>query len=92
MQQPRRRRLVPERQAISVGKSALATMSRVRLVAGIGARSRKIEARTPRPRDRRRLRGQLEVRELSEGGMPVGFLEGGFLSWEAEALPIERPD
>ena len=29
---------------------------------------------------------------LSEGGMPVGFLEGGFLAWEAEALPIERPD
>ena len=30
--------------------------------------------------------------KLSEGGMPVGFLEGGFLAWEAEALPIERPD
>jgi len=28
---------------------------------------------------------------LSESGMPVGFLEGGFLAWEAEALPIERP-
>ena len=25
-------------------------------------------------------------------GMAVGFLEGGFLGWEAEALPIERPD
>ena len=25
-------------------------------------------------------------------GVPVGFLEGGFLAWEAEALPIERPD
>jgi len=30
--------------------------------------------------------------KLSEGGMPLGFLEGGFLAWEAEALPIERPD
>lgn len=30
--------------------------------------------------------------KLSEGGMPIGFLEGGFLAWEAEALPIERPD
>jgi thioredoxin len=30
--------------------------------------------------------------KLTEGGMPVGFLEGGFLGWEAEALPIERPD
>ncbi|MCC6555519.1 MAG: thioredoxin [Polyangiaceae bacterium] len=29
---------------------------------------------------------------LAEGGMPVAFLEGGFLAWEAEALPIERPD
>jgi thioredoxin-like negative regulator of GroEL len=29
--------------------------------------------------------------KLSEGGMPLGFLEGGFLSWEAESLPIERP-
>jgi thioredoxin 1/putative thioredoxin len=29
--------------------------------------------------------------KLSESGMPLGFLEGGFLSWEAESLPIERP-
>ena len=29
--------------------------------------------------------------ELADGGVPVGFLEGGFLAWEAEALPIERP-
>ncbi len=30
--------------------------------------------------------------KLAADGMPVGFLEGGFLAWEAEALPIERPD
>jgi thioredoxin 1/putative thioredoxin len=30
--------------------------------------------------------------KLAEAGVPVGFLEGGFLAWEAEALPIERPD
>ncbi|WP_437638305.1 thioredoxin [Sorangium sp. So ce854] len=30
--------------------------------------------------------------KLAEDGVPVAFLEGGFLSWEAEALPIERPD
>jgi thioredoxin 1/putative thioredoxin len=30
--------------------------------------------------------------KLAEDGMPVAFLEGGFLGWEAEALPIERPD
>ena len=30
--------------------------------------------------------------KLAEGGMPVGFLEGGLLAWEAEQLPIERPD
>jgi thioredoxin 1/putative thioredoxin len=30
--------------------------------------------------------------KLAEQGMPVGFLEGGFLAWEAEGLPIERPD
>lgn len=30
--------------------------------------------------------------QLAESGMPVAFLEGGFLGWEAEALPIERPD
>lgn len=29
--------------------------------------------------------------KLSEAGMPLGFLEGGFLAWEAESLPIERP-
>ena len=29
--------------------------------------------------------------KLAEGGMPLGFLEGGFLAWEAESLPIERP-
>lgn len=27
---------------------------------------------------------------LAEQGMPVAFLEGGILSWEAEGLPIER--
>src|SRR4051812_41410379 len=30
--------------------------------------------------------------KLAASGMPVGFLEGGFLAWEAEGLPIERPD
>ena len=25
-------------------------------------------------------------------GMPVAFLEGGLLSWEAEGLPLDRPD
>lgn len=30
--------------------------------------------------------------KLAEQGMPVGFLEGGFLIWEAEGLPVERPD
>jgi len=30
--------------------------------------------------------------KLAEGGMPIAFLEGGFLAWEAEGLPIERPD
>jgi rhodanese-related sulfurtransferase len=30
--------------------------------------------------------------KLTQDGVPVGFLEGGFLAWEAEALPIERPD
>ncbi len=27
---------------------------------------------------------------LKEQGLPVAFLEGGFLAWESEALPIER--
>jgi len=32
-----------------------------------------------------------EVAErLAEQGMPVAFLEGGILAWEAEGLPIER--
>lgn len=30
--------------------------------------------------------------KLAEQGMDVAFLEGGFLGWEAEQLPIERPD
>lgn len=30
--------------------------------------------------------------KLAESGIPVGFLEGGFLAWEGEGLPIERPD
>jgi thioredoxin 1/putative thioredoxin len=28
---------------------------------------------------------------LAEQGVPVAFLEGGILAWEAEGLPIERP-
>ena len=28
--------------------------------------------------------------KLAEQGMPVAFLEGGMLAWEAEGLPIER--
>ena len=28
---------------------------------------------------------------LAEQGVPVAFVEGGFLAWEAEGLPIERP-
>jgi thioredoxin 1/putative thioredoxin len=30
--------------------------------------------------------------KLAQGGVPVGFLEGGFLAWEADQLPVERPD
>jgi thioredoxin 1/putative thioredoxin len=30
--------------------------------------------------------------KLAELGVPVGFLEGGLLAWEAEGLPVERPD
>jgi len=32
------------------------------------------------------------AQKLTESGMPVAFLEGGFLAWESEQLPIERPD
>lgn len=28
---------------------------------------------------------------LVEQGVPVSFIEGGFLAWEAESLPVERP-
>jgi thioredoxin-like negative regulator of GroEL len=30
--------------------------------------------------------------KLTAQGVPVGFLEGGFLAWEAELFPVERPD
>jgi thioredoxin 1 len=30
--------------------------------------------------------------QLAQGGTPVAFLEGGVLAWEAEGLPVERPD
>ncbi|HEY5956035.1 MAG TPA: rhodanese-like domain-containing protein, partial [Polyangiaceae bacterium] len=29
---------------------------------------------------------------LAQAGVPVPFLEGGMLAWEAASLPIERPD
>jgi thioredoxin 1/putative thioredoxin len=29
--------------------------------------------------------------KLAEQGMPVSFLEGGVLAWEAAGLPVERP-
>jgi len=29
---------------------------------------------------------------LSKNGVPIAFLENGFLGWESEGLPIERPD
>jgi thioredoxin len=29
--------------------------------------------------------------KLAEQGMPVAFLEGGLLAWEAEGLPVDRP-
>ena len=39
-------------------------------------------------------RGSDEARELAaklrEGGVPVAFLVGGFLHWEAEGLPVQR--
>ena len=30
--------------------------------------------------------------KLAEAGVPIAFLEGGLLSWEAEGFPVERPD
>jgi thioredoxin 1/putative thioredoxin len=39
-------------------------------------------------------RGTDEARDLAaklrEGGVPVAFLAGGFLHWEAEGLEVER--
>ena len=32
------------------------------------------------------------AKTLAEQGVPVSFLEGGVLSWEAAGLPVERPD
>ena len=29
--------------------------------------------------------------KLADQGVPVAFLEGGLLGWEAEGLPIEKP-
>jgi thioredoxin 1/putative thioredoxin len=29
--------------------------------------------------------------KLAEQGVPVAFLDGGILAWEAEGLPVERP-
>jgi thioredoxin 1/putative thioredoxin len=34
---------------------------------------------------------ELAARLASEG-TPVAFLEGGVLAWEAEGLPVDRPD
>jgi thioredoxin len=31
------------------------------------------------------------VEKMTEQGTPMAFLEGGFLAWEAEGLPVERP-
>ncbi|MBX3189209.1 MAG: thioredoxin fold domain-containing protein [Labilithrix sp.] len=31
------------------------------------------------------------VEKMAEAGTPLAFLEGGFLAWEAEGLPVERP-
>lgn len=31
------------------------------------------------------------VEKMAESGTPLAFLEGGFLAWEAEGLPVERP-
>ncbi len=30
--------------------------------------------------------------KLSEQGVPVNFLEGGVLGWEASGFELERPD
>lgn len=30
--------------------------------------------------------------KLSAAGVPISFLEGGLLAWEAEGFPLERPD
>ena len=30
--------------------------------------------------------------KLAASGMPVAFLDGGLLAWEAEGLPLDRPD
>jgi thioredoxin len=30
--------------------------------------------------------------DLAKDGIQTGFLEGGFLAWESELLPVERPD
>jgi thioredoxin 1/putative thioredoxin len=37
-------------------------------------------------------RAKALAQKLTEQGIPVAFLDGGLLGWEAEGLPLDRPE
>lgn len=92
--------LITQRRAVPVDVRDASAFGRYRIPGAVHVPSDKVLDRaaelTPRDGRVRVLYGRStdEARDLTEKlvqkGVQVGFLEGGFLHWEADGLPVER--
>jgi thioredoxin 1/putative thioredoxin len=93
--------LIRERQVVAVDTREAPSFGRAHIPGAVNIPFEEIESRLA---ELHMLQGEPvlydrsgdKVKDLSEKlastGMPVAFLEGGFLAWEANLLPVERPD
>ncbi|AKT39401.1 thioredoxin [Chondromyces crocatus] len=93
--------LLQERQVVPVDTRELAAFNRAHIPGAVNMPIEEIENRlaelhmlpgAPVLYCRSGDKSKDLVAKLAEEGTPVAFLEGGFLAWEAELLPIERAD
>jgi thioredoxin 1 len=93
--------LISQRRALPVDIRDATSYARTRIPSAVNVPHADIETRkselSPRDGRMRVLYGRStdEAKEaatkLRAAGVDVGYLEGGFLHWEADGLPVERP-
>ncbi|MDI1446264.1 thioredoxin [Polyangium sp. 6x1] len=93
--------LLKQNQVVPVDTRDAAVYNRARIPGAVNIPLEEVETRLaelhmlpgePVLYDRSGDKAKQLAETLASSGVPIAFLENGFLGWEAESLPIERPE